>query len=187
MYNILGLVGPSGCGKDTAANYLAMTDATKFHFVRLCTTRPKRDTETGKEYFFLDNTEFLKKVLNGTMLNAQEFREWYYGLSIDGLEEDKINVMPMSNIMVQQMREEKKSDINLKIIYITTRNKERLFNLLSRENYPDCKEICRRFLTDYDDYIDNRELIDSCNCFIENHYNNKFYESILNCARECFW
>jgi guanylate kinase len=182
---ILGFVGPSGCGKDTAARYLENYIPEIYHYVKLCTTRPQRNEEDNG-YIFLDSNEFLAQVLDGRMLNAQEFRGWYYGLNDQGLDAEKINVLPMSNVMVAQMVEENNPKYNLKIIYILTPNKERLLHILNREQSPDCKEVCRRFLTDIDDYSNNIELWENLYKVIENKYNNEFFDSVVVSAATCF-
>ena len=174
---ILGITGPSGCGKDTAARYLSDKYPDKYHYVKLCTTRlPRTPQEDG--YIFLGAEEFLKQVLNGKMLNAQQFRGWYYGLNNEGMVEDKINILPMSNEMVEQMTEEDRNDYDLKIFYIITHDKKRLFHLLKRENNPNCKEICRRFLSDVDDYQNNQALWSNCYKAIMNEYDGNFLLSL---------
>jgi guanylate kinase len=185
MYKILGFVGPSGCGKDTAARYLENYIPETYHYVKLCTTRPQRNEEDNG-YIFLDSNEFLAQVLDGRMLNAQEFRGWYYGLNDQGLDTEKINVLPMSNVMVAQMVEENNPKYNLKIVYISTPDKERLLRILNREKNPDCKEVCRRFLTDIDDYSNNTELEENLYMVIENKYNNEFFDSVVVSAATCF-
>lgn len=175
MYRILGFVGPSGCGKDTAAFHMGKRRG--YHYVTLCTTRPKRN-EADNGYHFLTDEEFLQQVLNGDMLNAQRFRDWYYGLNKDGLVEDKINVLPMSNVMVEQMLEEKNADIDLKIAYIHTNPKERLLHIIDREEEPDCEEVCRRFLSDEIDYTNNANLLSKVNVVIDNNYNSDFYATV---------
>ncbi len=182
---ILGFVGPSGCGKDTAARYLENYIPETYHYVKLCTTRPQRNEEDNG-YTFLDSNEFLAQVLDGRMLNAQEFRGWYYGLNDQGLDSEKINVLPMSNVMVSQMVEENNPKYNLKIVYISTPDKERLLRILNREKNPDCKEVCRRFLTDIDDYSNNTELEENLYMVIENKYNNEFFDSVVVSAATCF-
>ena len=177
MYKILGIVGPSGCGKDTAARYLSEYNSNKYHYVILSTTRPQRNSKDNG-YNFLSSEDFLKQVLNGNMLNAQEFRGWYYGLSIKGLKEDKINVLPMNNIMVEQILEENRTNINLKIIYVETVEKDRLIHILNREEEPDCKEVARRFLSDYDDYVNNSSLHRATEWHIINYYDNNFFKEL---------
>ncbi len=178
MYKILGIVGPSGCGKDTAARYLSEYEPNKYHYVILSTTRPQRNSEDNG-YNFLSSEDFLAQVLNGNMLNAQEFRGWYYGLSIKSLKEDKINILPMNNIMVEQMLEENRTNIDLKIIYIETNAKDRLIHILNREEDPDCQEIARRFLTDIDDYIFNTRLHQATEWHITNYYDDSFFKKIV--------
>lgn len=172
MYKILGFVGPSGCGKDTAAQYIGKKKG--FHLVTLCTTRPKRDTEKGDEYHFFESDMFLAEVLNGNMINAQEFRGWYYGVSIEDLVENEVNVMAMNNEMVEQMMETPNKNINLKVVYIETNSKQRLLHILKREDEPDCIEVCRRYLSDVIDYETNEDLANSCAYFIYNNYDSCF-------------
>lgn len=180
---ILGITGPSGCGKDTAARWLAETYPTKFQYIKLHTTRPKRNEEDNG-YIFCEPKEFLEQVLNGNMLNAQEFRGWYYGLSKDALYDTYINVIPMNNEMITQMLEEKRKDYDLKLIYIHTNDKERLLHILNREEEPDCEEVCRRFLSDKDDY--NYLLAQECEYGIKNNYNNLFFKTLQRNAEACF-
>ena len=182
---ILGIVGPSGCGKDTAARYLANMYPEEYNYVKLCTTRPQRNEEDDG-YFFLHPGVFLQFVLDGTMLNAQEFRGWYYGLSIDALDKNKVNVLPMSNTMVEQMTEENRNDYKLKIIYIHTLEKQRLLHILNREKQPDCYEICRRFISDREDYVKNKYLLKKCDYGIINYYTKAFFKTLERNAKACF-
>ena len=90
-YKIIALFGPSGSGKDTLAKILA--ERKDINEIVSCTTRPMRDYEKdGVDYHFLTNEDFAKKVLDGSMLEATSFRDWFYGTPIDSLKEDKINV-----------------------------------------------------------------------------------------------
>ena len=120
------------------------------------------------------------------MLNAQEFRGWHYGLSKNALDKEKINLLPMNNEMVMQMTEENRDDYELVIIYINTFQKSRLLHILERELNPDCKEICRRFLSDINDYENNKELIKHCSYVVDNRYNSNFYLDMVLTAEKCF-
>lgn len=177
MYRILGFVGPSGCGKDTAARYLAEKYPNIFHYVKLCTTRPQRN-EDDNGYVFLEPQQFLEQILNGDMVNAQEFNDWFYGVNKTGMDKDKINVFPMNHEMIKQMTEPcVESNYNIKIIYIMTDDKERLIKILQREDSPNCKEIARRYLADLEDDV---KIWKDSNEAIPNHYDHTFFKILDN-------
>ena len=74
MIKVITLFGPSSSGKDTLAKILAKRP--DVNEIVSCTTRPKRDYEKeGIDYYFLSVEDFTKKVLNGSMLEATEFRQ----------------------------------------------------------------------------------------------------------------
>lgn len=72
-YKLIALFGPSASGKDTLAKeLLKRNDVSE---IVSCTTRPMRDYEKdGIDYHFMNEEEFGKKVLDGTMLEATTFR-----------------------------------------------------------------------------------------------------------------
>ena len=80
MNNFIIISAPSGSGKTTICKYLQKLDSS-INFSVSCTTRQKRASEVeGKDYFFITNEEFEKKI------NDAEFIEWeqihgdfYYG------------------------------------------------------------------------------------------------------------
>lgn len=149
MIKIIALFGPSSSGKDTLAKTLsARSDVNE---IISCTTRPKREYEKeGIDYYFLTDEEFGKKVLNGTMLEATSFRNWFYGTPLESLKENKINI----GVFNKQGIECLLSDNRLEVIpiYIACEDKKRLMRSLEREMNPDCEEICRRFLADKQDF-----------------------------------
>ena len=92
MYNVIALIGPSGSGKDYIAKYLC-TDI-RFNRVVSDTTRPPRVGEKdGKDYHFTGIAEFAKNVVDGNMLDAVNYKGWYYGTNISSLDEDKLNIL----------------------------------------------------------------------------------------------
>lgn len=70
---------PSGAGKSTIAKEI-LREFPQIIFSISATTRPKRETETeGKEYFFLTETEFKKRIENDDFIEWEKFYDYYYG------------------------------------------------------------------------------------------------------------
>ena len=149
-YKVVALFGESGSGKDTIQNAIVSACANMNKIIS-CTTRPKRDYEIdGKDYFFLDNFQFAQKVLDGSMLEATSFRAWMYGTPLDSLDKDKINIGVFNIAGIECLMEDPRLEIVP--IYVEVSPKNRLMRALTREENPDCHEICRRFLADVQDF-----------------------------------
>ena len=90
---VIALFGKSASGKDSIQRWIIKSFPSATHSIISCTTRPRRDYEEDKkDYFFLTNEEFTNKVLDGSMLEATEFNNWFYGTPIEALDKDKINI-----------------------------------------------------------------------------------------------
>ena len=147
---ILALFGKSGSGKDTIQKWMVSTLPNTKGIIS-CTTRPKRDYEIdGIDYHFLLPTEFAKKVLDGTMLEATSFNDWFYGTPIDELDKNYINVGVFNIQGIECLLGDSRLDVLP--VMVEVGDVIRLKRSLSRENNPNCKEICRRFLTDEKDF-----------------------------------
>lgn len=149
---IVCLVGKSAAGKDSIAYLLAQQPG--WNNVVSCTTRPKRDYEVeGKNYHFLTNEEFAKKVLDGDMIEATFFNDWHYGTTKSALI-DGINVGVWNPEGYDCLRETVKFDKDVKLLayYIKCKDKTRLLRSLNREKDPDVHEIVRRFQADEEDF-----------------------------------
>lgn len=179
-YQILAFMGKSGSGKDFTANYLWNKAPYKFHKVVSCTTRPPRDNEVdGKDYHFIDVGSFAGHVLDGTMLEATCYNEdWYYGTCVDYLNPNKINVAVLNPEGVRRLSEN--YNVDLKVYYVRcANNKERLFRILTREENPDCYEVCRRYIADEDMFeniydIDYTTILNGYDGLYTTHLNNIF-------------
>lgn len=152
---IIALLGKAGAGKDTVAKVLVENNP-EWHMMVSCTTRPMREGEKeGVNYYYLTNEEFAKKVLNGEMLEAVCFNNWYYGT-------DKTTLLPGINVGVFNPEgydcflESAKIDPELTVIgfYVDVDDKIRMMRQLTRETDPDVKEICRRYFADLEDFDD---------------------------------
>jgi len=74
--------GPGGAGKTTIVEQLFVGEKIKKDFVKgvTLTTRKKRDQEKeGKDYFFIEEEEFLRLKKNKFFLESQKVLENYYG------------------------------------------------------------------------------------------------------------
>ena len=149
-YKIIALIGKSGSGKDTLLKRV-LEECPKLHEIVSCTTRPPREGEiNGKNYFFLTYNEFAEKVLNMEMLEACQFRDWFYGTCFDSLDNNLINIGVFNPSGIYALLEY--SNIDLIVYYIKANDKERLIRQLNREENPDIEEIFRRYKTDEKDF-----------------------------------
>lgn len=146
MRKIVALFGPSGCGKDTIKKSI-LNNNPKWNNIIPCTTRPIREGEQdGVNYYFLTEQQFTQEVLNGKMIEATSFNDWFYGTQITSIKKDKINVGIFNLDSLSIILEE--PDFEVLPVFIAVSNKERLLRALEREEHPNCLEICRRFLAD---------------------------------------
>lgn len=70
--------GPSGSGKTTLCQAIRREE--NLHYTVSCTTRGMRPGEThGKDYFFLNEDEFQKRVTDGEILEHARVHNHHYG------------------------------------------------------------------------------------------------------------
>ena len=152
-YQVVALIGKAGAGKDSILKATCELHPLMFHSIVSCTTRPPREHEVdGVDYHFMSLNEFTRKVLNGDMLEATEFRDWFYGTAIESLATDKINIGVFNPAGVEALLEDPR--LNVIIFEVNAPDKQRLMRYLNREEMPDCAEMCRRYFTDEKDFAD---------------------------------
>lgn len=146
-YKVIAICGKSASGKDTLLRLLLQLFPW-LHKIVNSTTRPQRDYEVnGKDYYFLSLEEFIEQdYIQNKMIETAQFREWYYGTSIEALKLNKINVGVFNPIGLYNLT--KRDDIDLYVVYVNATDKERLLRSLMREENPDVDEIIRRYLAD---------------------------------------
>ena len=138
--------GPSGCGKSTL-DQLLIKKRKNIVMSISDTTRSIRENEVnGVDYYFMNKAKF--KSMN--MFEVSEFRGWYYGISEESLSAEKINIGVFNPDGVRTFYG--LPQVDLLVIYIDTDDKIRLMRQLNREEYPDVREIVRRFSTDEEDF-----------------------------------
>lgn len=162
-YKILALFGESGTGKDTIQKWIVSNLSNTKGLVS-CTTRPQRDYEVdGVDYHFLEADVFANKIIDGSMLEATTFNNWFYGTPIEALDKDKINVGVFNIQGIECLLDDSRLDVIP--VYVWAPPKERLIRALDREKNPNCTEVCRRFLADEKDF-DYIPFEDECIFFL---------------------
>jgi len=80
-YDLIVFTAPSGAGKTTIVRHLLKTYPEELAFSISATTRDKRPKEIdGKDYYFLDNATFKKKIADGEFIEWEEvYEDKYYG------------------------------------------------------------------------------------------------------------
>ena len=153
MFNIIALIGEAGSGKDSIMQNILKKRPLQFNEIISCTTRPMREGEAeGVNYFYLTPEEFAGKVLNGEMLEATSFNDWFYGTSYDSLRSDCTNIGVFNPDGIRAISEI--PDIDVTVYKVCCSDKTRLLRQLNRETNPDVDEIVRRYKTDKEDFFD---------------------------------
>lgn len=149
-YKVIAICGKAGSGKDTILRHVVAA-CPQLHEVISCTTRPMREGETeGVNYYYLTGEQFGNKVLNGEMLEATCFNDWFYGTAYDSLRSDCVNIAVFNPEGIDSIAAHK--DIEMVVFYVEAKDKTRLLRQLNRETNPDIHEIIRRFKTDEIDF-----------------------------------
>lgn len=151
-YKVIAICGKAGSGKDTILKHVVAV-CPQLHEVISCTTRPMREGEIeGINYYYLTGEQFGNKVLNGEMLEATCFNDWFYGTAYDSLRSDCVNIAVFNPEGIDSIAAHK--DIEMVVFYVEAKDKTRLLRQLNRETNPDVHEIIRRFKTDEIDFED---------------------------------
>lgn len=151
-YRIIAICGKSAAGKDTLLHEIIKNNP-EVHEIVSCTTRPPREGEVhGKNYFFLTEGEFRERCVNHEMLELSEFRSWYYGTALDGINPKLINVGVFNPTGICSLM--KNENVDVFVVMVDAPDKVRLARALNRETDPDVDEIVRRYMTDKKDFAD---------------------------------
>ena len=147
---LLALFGESSAGKDSIQHWLEH-NLKNTHGIVSYTTRPPREYEIeGREYHFISDIKFKTLIESNKMLEYTKFNNWYYGTYINELDKNKINIGVFNPEGIRNILSH--NDIDILPVWIKVSEKTRLLRSLKRETYPNCTEICRRFLADQKDF-----------------------------------
>ena len=82
------------------------------------------------------------------MLEYTYFNGWYYGTHKSEIKPNVINIGVFNPTGIYNLIQNWSDKIDILPVYIQVDDKTRLLRSLNRGTYPDCTEICRRFLAD---------------------------------------
>ncbi len=152
MYKIIAILGEAGAGKDTVMREVVKR-VPGLHEIISCTTRPMREGEReGVNYFYLTKEAFAEKVINGEMLEATCFNDWFYGTALQSLDESVVNIGVFNPAGIEALLESPVVDVT--VYRVCASDKNRLLRQLNREENPNVREIIRRFKADDEDFLD---------------------------------
>lgn len=152
IYNLIAIIGEAGSGKDTIMRELVKQHPSLNEIVSYTTRPPREGEKDGVNYHFVSGEEFGQMVVDGRMLEASCFNDWFYGTGTGSLDENKLNIGVFNPEGIDSLSMHK--NINMTVIRVWASDKERLLRQLNRENDPDVDEILRRFKTDREDFYD---------------------------------
>lgn len=161
MGKIYMIIGKSATGKDHIYKELARDKTLGLKRVVIYTTRPMRDGEiSGEEYFFTDINQLNSlrqagKIIEERVYNTA-FGPWHYFTVDDGqIDLNKSNYLiigTLDSLMDMQRYFSREKVVPL---YIEVSDINRLTRSLEREKSqtePKYEEVCRRYLSDQEDF-----------------------------------
>lgn len=165
MHKIYIIMGKSASGKDTIYNEV-INRIPSLHTIKPCTTRPKRDNETGSEYNFVSEEQFNQDLKNGKIIEYRTYNT-IYGPWIYYEKKDDIDLRFHDYITISTLEGytgflEMYDQEDIIPIYIDIKEEVRLIRAINRElqqETPKLDELARRFIADQIDF--NNEKLDS--------------------------
>lgn len=165
MGKIVHLMGKSSTGKDTIFKELLKRGTMDLGTIVPYTTRPIRAGETdGVEYFFTDEEKFQELKAAGKVIEDRTYHTvhgpWRYFTVDDGqIQLDCRNYIMIGTLEAYQKLQEYFRKERLLPVLITLDDGVRLQRALDRERRqesPKYEEMCRRFLSDSEDFSEEK-------------------------------
>lgn len=165
MGKIFYIIGKSSTGKDTIYKKLLEEESLGLKPIVIYTTRPIREGERqGVEYFFTDEQGLEQIRQAGKLIELRSydtvFGVWnYFTADSEQIDLEKENYLMIGVLDSFHAVREYYGWERVIPIYIEVEDGERLQRALNRERQqqtPKYKEMCRRFLTDSEDFSEEK-------------------------------
>ena len=159
MGYIYCLVGKSGNGKDTVMEQILSDNNLKIEKIVPYTTRPKRENEIeGVNYHYVDIPKMEQMEKEGLIIERRSYDTvhgvWNYFTADKDIDRQRDYIIITTQEALERFVEKFGQD-NIYVIYLLLDDKVRLERCIAREamqENPNYKEVCRRFLTDEEDF-----------------------------------
>ena len=185
MGKIFYMMGKSSSGKDTVYKEIRK-ELPELKTLTLYTTRPMREGEKdGVEYYFVSNEILEQYGEEGKIIELRTYQTVYGDWKYATIDDGQIHLTGSDYLMIGTLESYMKMKAyygqeNLVPLYIEVEDGERLQRALDREKKqenPKYEEMCRRFLTDAQDFSEEK--------LREAGITKRFYNTELeNCIKE---
>ena len=178
MKKMFCIIGKSCSGKNTIFSKLLKIKELNLKAYVTYTTRPKRKGEIdGIDYNFVSNDFFQDAIDNGKMIEYKDYNTvsgvWRYGSIRDKTFECNENIIVLCSLYQYLEYKNNLKDIILVPIYIYVEDNELLKRAILREEsqeIPNYKEMCRRYISDTEQFSDeNIKKAKINNIFVNNN------------------
>ncbi len=179
------IMGKSSTGKDTIFKRLLKDESLQLNNLVSYTTRPIRENETdGVEYHFVDDKKRDELKAAGKIIELRRYDTcygpWDYFTVDDNVFIDEKDYIIIGTLESYEKMCEYYGNTRIMPIYIEVEDGVRLQRALNRErkqNSPRYDEMCRRFLTDTEDFSkDKLEKAGVKRVFVNNNINRVINE-----------
>ncbi len=165
MGKMIYLMGKSSSGKDTIYKRLLEWDSENLQRVVIYTTRPIRAGEVeGEEYHFTDDAGYLEMEAKGQVIEARAYHTYhglwrYFTVDDGGIDLENNNYLIIGTIESYLKTAEYFGREKIVPILLELDDGIRLQRALDREmrqETPKYQEMCRRFLSDEEDFSEEK-------------------------------
>ena len=164
MGKIFYIMGKSASGKDKICERLLANEDLQLLNLLLYTTRPIRSGETdGQQYHFVTEAELQRLRLEGKIIEERTYQTargpWTYFTADAGIDLSSGNYIAIGTLVSFQKLCNFYGREEILPVYIDVTDEllmERAMKREKKQEIPNYKELCRRFLADSEDFSEER-------------------------------
>ena len=151
--NLIVISGPSGAGKDTIVREVLKKNKNIWISISMTSRAIRKGEEEGRDYFFITEAEFKRRIKDDVFLEYAKYNDHYYGTPKDKINEKlDAGIDVILVIEIQGMAELRKRLVNRK-----TEDRDKILKRFRRA-YQEINE-----LTKYNYVVTNDDLEDAAN------------------------